>query len=36
MKTFKKKKYVVNYNLRNEQIADLLVTDKCNYKCPFL
>ena len=35
MKIFKKKNYVINYNLRNEQIADLLVTDKCNYNCPF-
>jgi uncharacterized radical SAM superfamily Fe-S cluster-containing enzyme len=35
MKTFKKRKYTINYNLRNEQIADLIVTDKCNMSCPF-
>ena len=34
MKT-SKKKYTINYNLKNEQIADLLVTDTCNYSCPF-
>jgi len=30
-----KKNYVINYNLKNEQIADLIVTDKCNMNCPF-
>lgn len=30
-----KKKYVINYNLKNEQIADLIITDKCNMNCPF-
>lgn len=35
MKTSNKRKYVINYNLKNEQIADLLVTDKCNYNCKF-
>lgn len=35
MKTSKKRNYTINYNLKNEQIADLLVTDQCNYNCPF-
>ena len=35
MKTSKKKSYIINYNLKNEQIADLIVTDKCNLNCPF-
>jgi len=35
MKTSNKRKHVINYNLKNEQIADLLVTDKCNFNCAF-
>lgn len=35
MKNFNKKNYKINYNLDNEKIADLIVTDKCNYNCPF-